>query len=129
MASLGIRPDNLERACHILEIAIELWQAGYTTESSALDCHGSPVSPTDPSATAWSFDGALIAATVAQAREDGRDIEPNSIDTTVMLFHPWCGCAMRARAATKDQTQVIDMAQKVIYAIRRDQARQKGDDL
>lgn len=129
MASLGIRPNNLERACRILEIAIELWQAGYTNESSAIDCHGIPVSPTHPSATAWRFDGALVAATDTQALIDGRYIEPASIDYTVSLFHPWCGCSMMDKAATKSRAETIDLAQRVIYMIKRDQAWQKGNAL
>lgn len=126
MATLGKKPDLLNRAIRIMETAIKLWKTGYTTKSPAVDQDDHPVNPSGPEATAWRFDGGLIAATATEAARDHITAFPDEIDSTVALSHPWCGTSLQTNASRKSVTEAISMTQRVIEMLKRDQERQQA---
>lgn len=101
LASLGKQPDELGRAVEILKLAIDKWQAGYTTVAVAIDDSGKAVDPTSSLACAWSFEGGLIAAT--EQLSDSVSID--RINSTVGYFHPWCGLHIVIKGRTAQLTR------------------------
>lgn len=119
MASLGKQPDELGRAVEILKLAIDKWQAGYTTVAVAIDDSGKAVDPTSSLTCAWSFEGGLIAAT--EQLSDGVSID--RINSTVGYFHPWCGLHIVIKGANSTADEAIEITGYVIAMIEREIAR------
>lgn len=119
MASLGKQPDELGRAVEILKLAIEKWQAGYTTEAMAINDSGKAVDPTSPLACAWNFEGGLIVAT----EQVSDSVSIDRINSTVGYFHPWCGLHIVIKGANSTADEAIEITRYVIAMIEREITR------